>query len=171
LTIRTSLNGSWEIMLNDPRTSIESRLRKYLSPFLSNPQQQLPTELQEIHTIYEIMFIESIVGDGGNDDGDGNLDDYILQVGSVIPSIITGIADTIRSSSLSNVPNIMITSSIIIRCYTSHPLGDRWSGIEKNLRETLDPLISAGGGEPMGRIEWRIDPHCHGDPFIVPNSC
>jgi hypothetical protein len=138
LTFRTRLGGEWELMLNDPQTSIESKLREYLSPFLSNPQQQLPTELQEIHTLSEIMFVESVVGDGDDGVGDGVLDDYILQAGSVIPSIITGIADTIRSCSLSSVPNI--TSSIIIRWYKSHPLGDRWFGHREEAERDSQPL-------------------------------
>jgi hypothetical protein len=164
LTFRVEFAGLWKLrrdQLDRDLITIESNIQKYLAPFLSNPHQQLPKKLQEIHMDLRINAQSPV------DDGDLS-DVYLLEeVGCICPSITTVITDTMQSSSLSTVPKF--TSSIIfgnIPC----PLRERRLGVEKRLRESLKPLISTSGGEPIGRInvEWRDNLHCLGDPFIMP---
>jgi hypothetical protein len=164
LTFRIGLEGLWKLgrgQLDQDLIKIERNIQKYLTPFLSIPHQQLPTELREIHMDLRI--------NAQSPADDGNLSEvYLLEeVGCTCPSITTVITDTMQSSSLSTVPKI--TSSITFGNMPC-PLRERWLGVEKRLRETLNPLISTSGGEPIGRInvEWRDNPHCLGDPFIMP---
>jgi hypothetical protein len=136
---------------------IERNLLKYFAPFLSNPQQQHPKKLRELHAHLVIMYPKSIA----NFDGV-----CLLQVVSLLlPSIIAFIADIIQYWSLSTLPKI--TSSITVQFNTPRSLPEKL-GFEKRLREALNPLISASGGEPIGAIEWRDDPHRLRNPFAAP---
>ena len=137
---------------------IERNLWKYLAPFLSDPQHQNFEKLRELHTHLVIIYPKPMT------DFDGVC---LLQVVSVLlPSVIAYIADILRYTSLRIVPKI--TSSITVQFRTPCSLRERWAVTEKSLREALDPLITASGGESIGVIEWRDDPHRLRDPFIVP---